>query len=173
MTTRFSELLPRAVDELEERWRARKYTALEVREHCWNLKGRMQSRDDALRPRLDALLAEIAPNPAVIASDIDEIIENHHEGENYRDTLEESYNMLDRAAAVPKQHARLTKLIVAVVVEARAEAAKSVTIANYLGDWLATATWAREGIAIPGPEASKAKALSKQKPSTRAKAKRR
>ncbi|MBA3646814.1 MAG: hypothetical protein H0W63_11645 [Gemmatimonadaceae bacterium] len=175
MTSQFSELLPRAVGELEERWRGRKYTALEVRDFCWKLKDRMRSRDATFRPRLDALLAEVAPDPAVIAFDIDEIVENHDEGENYRDTLEGAYNMLDRAAAVPKEYARLTKLIVSVVIEARAEAAKSEAIASYLGDWIAPATWAREGIEIPTAGSSKASrsksSIKSSKPSTKSSAK--
>ena len=77
------------------------------------------------------------------------MVENHEEGDNYRDTLEGAYNLLEVTATVPKQHARLIKFIVAVVVEARGHAAKDPTIASYLGAWLEPSTWAREGIEIP------------------------
>ncbi len=154
MTARFSELLPRALDELEQRWKARRYTALEVREYCGKLTSRMTSRDESFRPRIAALVTATERDPEVIALDIDEVIENHDEGDNYRDTLEGAYNLLDRVAVVPKQHARLIKFIRKVVVEAR-DAATDPTIASYLGDWIAPATWAREGIEIPTKRAVK------------------
>ncbi len=149
MTARFSELLPRAIDELEQHWHARRYSALEVRDYCSKLTSRMTTRDQKFVPRIDALLEATDRDPAAIAFDIDELVEHHDEGENYRDTLEGAYNLLDRAATIPKQHARLIKLIVAVVVEARGHAANDSTIASYLGAWLEPSTWAREGIEIP------------------------
>jgi hypothetical protein len=161
VTKGFSELLPRALDELEERWRARQYTALQVREFCAKLTSRMRSADAAHRPRVDALYAATDHDPAVIASEIDEIIENHEAGENYRDTLEESYNLLDRAAAVPKQHELLKRFVVKVVVEARGHAAKDPIIAEYLGAWLAPKTWRAAGVQIPGDVAGAKKPMTK------------
>jgi hypothetical protein len=151
--TKFRELLPQAVDELEQRWRAGKLAPIDAVSFCDKLAGRLHAADAAYAKRVAAVRALAAADPKVIEAEVVELEELWPDfDDNYKDILEECEQMLVRTDAHPKLEARVLAVLSSVVDEVEREAKQDVTIRTYLGTYGTRKHWeAVAGKPLPKP----------------------
>jgi hypothetical protein len=141
-TNRFRELLPQAVDELEQRWHANKLGAAEALGFCDNLLGKLGPADVGYRDRVLAIRGLAAADPKIIEAEVAEL-----EGlwpdfdDNYKDILEECDMLLARTKPHPELEARVTAVLASVVDEIEREAKNDESVREYLGDFGTRKHW--------------------------------
>lgn len=154
--SRFRELLPKAVAELEERWHAGKLTPLETVEFCRRLTDKLNAADAVYTDRIFAIHKLAAADPAVIAEDIAELEASLRDLDNYKDYLFACDALLARTSAHPKLEQRVLAILARLLDDIERDAKSHPEVASYLGDLGTRAHWEHLiGRPLPAPHRRK------------------